>query len=82
MVIETLASGQIAVDLWHAKFSGGSSSGVRVTDFEVVSAQAVKSRRWPTDRGLWSHLGARLRGTEYPRARTSSKAVSVSLRYC
>ncbi len=81
IVIETLASGQIAVDLWHAKFVGGSSSGVRVTDFEVVSAQAIKSRRWPTDRGLWPHLGARLRGTEYPRAYLS-RAAGGSLRYC
>lgn len=68
IVIETLSTGQVAVELWHAKFAGGTSSSVRVTDFEVVSAQAIKSRRWPTDRRLWAHLGARLKGTEHPRA--------------
>lgn len=68
IVIEMLPNGQVAVDLWHAKFAGGSTSSVRVGDFEVVSSQAIKSRRWPTDRDLWSHLGARLHGTEHPRA--------------
>src|SRR5690606_9681000 len=38
IVLETLPTGQIAVDLWHAKFAGGSSPSVRVGDFEVVSA--------------------------------------------
>jgi len=66
IVIETLPTGQIAVDLWHAKFAGGGAPSVRVGDFEVVSAQAIKSRRWPTERSLWSHLAARLRGTEHP----------------
>ena len=68
IVIEALPNGQVAVDLWHSKFAGGTSPGVRVTDFEVVSAQAIKSRRWPTDRELWRHLGARLLGTEAPTA--------------
>ena len=68
IVVETLPNGQVAVDLWHAKFSGGSTPSVRVGDFEVVSAQAIKSRRWPTDRELWSHLAARLQGAEPPRA--------------
>lgn len=68
IVIETLPSGQVAVDLWHAKFAGGANPSVRVVDFEVVSAQAIKSRRWPTERSLWSHLAARLQGTEHPAA--------------
>lgn len=68
VVIETLPTGQIAVDLWHAKFSGGKSPSVRVGDFEVVSAQAIKSRRWLTDRRFWTHLGARFQGREHPRA--------------
>ena len=67
-MIETLPNGQVAVDLWHAKLAGGASPSVRVIDFEVVSAQAIKSRRWPTDRELWAHLGARLTGAEAPRA--------------
>ena len=68
LVIETLSNGQMGVGLWHAKFAGGSSPSVRVGDFEVVTAQAIKSRRWPTDRDLWGHLAARLAGTEPPRA--------------
>ena len=66
IVIELLDSGQVAVELWHAKFAGGAHPSVRVKDFEVVSAQAIKSRRWPTDRQLWSRLGNRLAGTESP----------------
>lgn len=66
VVVETLPNGQVAVDLWHAKFSNFTSTGTRITDFEVVTAQAIKSRRWPTDRRLWAHLAARLEGTEHP----------------
>lgn len=68
IVLELLATGQVGVDLWHAKFADGASPGVRIGDFEVVSAQAIKSRRWPTERQLWAHLGARLSGTENPAA--------------
>jgi hypothetical protein len=68
IVLEVLRTGQIAVDLWHAKFAGGSSPSVRVTDFEVVSAQAIKSRRWPTERALWAHIADRLSGDEHPPA--------------
>jgi hypothetical protein len=68
IVIELLANGQVAVDLWHAKFAGGANPSVRVTDFEVVTSQAVKSRRWPTDRTLWDLLRARLVNGAYPPA--------------
>lgn len=67
IVVEVLPSGQVQVDLWHSKFAGGAPS-VRVGDFEVVSSQAIKSRRWPTDRHLWTRLGARLEGREHPPA--------------
>ena len=50
IVIEILPNSQVAVGLWHSKFAGGTSPSVRVTDFEVVASQAIKSRRWPTDR--------------------------------
>ena len=66
IVIEMLPTRQVAVGLWHAKYSGGSSSSVRITDFEVVTSQAVKSRRWPTDRRLWEELGRRLAGASPP----------------
>ena len=67
IVIEMLSTGQVAVGLWHAKFAGGASASIRVGDFEVVASQAVKSRRWPTDRRLWKELGQRLGGA-YPPA--------------
>lgn len=40
---------------------------MRVGDFEEVAAQAIKSRRWPTERSLWTHLGDRLEGVEHPK---------------
>ena len=67
-MIEVLPNSQVAVGLWHSKFAGGTSPSVRVTDFEVVASQAIKSRRWPTDRRLWDQLGARLTGAAHPAA--------------
>lgn len=67
IVLEMLPRGQIAVDLWHAKYADGNNPGTRITDFEVVSSQAVKSRRWPNDTLLWERLGRRLDQTEKPR---------------
>lgn len=69
LVIESLGSSGIAIDLWHAKFAGGSVPSVRVGDFEVVTAQAIKSRRWPTDLSFWERLAARLAGDEHPALR-------------
>lgn len=68
IVIELLPNSQLAVELWHSKFAAGPSPSVRVTDFEVVASQAIKSRRWPTDRRLWEQLGARLAGDAHPPA--------------
>jgi superfamily II DNA or RNA helicase len=68
IVIEILPNSQVAVGLWHSKFAGGAVPSVRVTDFEVVTSQAIKSRRWPTDRRLWEELGARLNGAAHPEA--------------
>jgi hypothetical protein len=34
---------------------------------QVVVAQAIKSRRWLTDRGVFAEMGARLIGTRSPR---------------
>lgn len=66
VVIERLSNGQMSVELWHAKFAGGEKSSVRSGDFEVVTSQAVKSRRWPTDLELWERLARRLDGRESP----------------
>jgi helicase-like protein len=56
---------EVRLDLWHAKAAGGAAS-VRVKDMQVLLAQAIKSRRWSTDRGLWDELGARLVGERSP----------------
>lgn len=69
LVIESLGPSDIAIDLWHAKFAGGSAPSVRVGDLEVVTAQAIKSRRWPTDLSFWERLAARLAGEEHPALR-------------
>ncbi|MBN7435543.1 DEAD/DEAH box helicase family protein [Mycobacteroides abscessus subsp. abscessus] len=59
---------EVSLTLWHAKAAGGDPS-VRVSDVQVVLAQAIKCRRWATDRGLWDELGARLVGNRSPRLR-------------
>lgn len=68
LVIETGRTTGVHVDLWHAKFAGGTAPSVRVTDLQEVVAQAIKSRRWITDVGLWEQLGARMSGRASPRA--------------
>jgi len=67
LVIE-VGRDKVFVDLWHAKFAHGSAPGVRVTDMQEVVAQAIKSRRWITEVGLWAELGARLKGRATPQA--------------
>jgi superfamily II DNA or RNA helicase len=57
---------RVKLELWHAQGAGGDPR-VRVGDLQVVLAQAIKSRRWATDRGLWSELGARLVGEKAPK---------------
>ncbi|WP_081346479.1 DEAD/DEAH box helicase [Mycobacteroides chelonae] len=57
---------RVKLELWHAKAAAGAPS-VRITDLQVLLAQAIKSRRWATDHGLWSELGARLVGEKSPK---------------
>jgi hypothetical protein len=66
IVLEMSAGQRPHVELWHAKASGGSTPAVRLNDMQVVTAQAIKSRRWITDRTLWTELGRRLVGTSNP----------------
>lgn len=68
IVIKEDLLGRIHVELWHAKASSNIAPGVRVTDMQVVAAQALKSRRHFTDKDFWSRLGRRLDGNETPRA--------------
>lgn len=60
IVIEELESGEVRLALWHAKASQGGNPGVRIKDFQEVTAQALRSRRWLTSTSLWSELAARL----------------------
>jgi len=57
---------RVKLELWHAKAAGGTPS-VRIGDLQVLLAQAIKSRRWATDRGLWAEFGARLAGEKTPK---------------
>lgn len=66
IVLELEIGGAVLMDLWHLKPAGGVEASVRVTDMEVVVAQAVKSRRWFTDASLWSEMSRRLNGTSAP----------------
>ena len=68
IVIEPLESGEIHISLWHAKFAAGKTPSVRSSDFEIVVAQGIKSRRWLKRRSLWKELGMRLNGLASPPA--------------
>jgi superfamily II DNA or RNA helicase len=65
--LELNISGDVRMDLWHLKPSGGAKASVRVTDIEVVGAQAAKSRRWFTDPEFFVEMSRRLRGEASPR---------------
>lgn len=57
----------VSIELWHAKAAGGSPA-LRVTDLQEVLAQAIKSRRWITDAGIWQEVGRRVHGESSPAA--------------
>lgn len=66
IVLEELASGEVALGLWHAKGAANGTVSVRVGDMQVVVAQAIRSRRSVTSTNLWEQIGRRLDGTESP----------------
>ena len=68
LVIEELDTGEIALGLWHAKGAGGTTPSVRVNDFQIVIAQAIRSRRRITSTSLWETIGRRLDRRESPLA--------------
>ncbi|WP_155357663.1 DEAD/DEAH box helicase [Acrocarpospora macrocephala] len=69
IVIEMDPGLQVSMELWHAKASHDEKPSLRVKDMQEVIAQAIKSRRWITDRSLWAELGARLAGRSSPAIR-------------
>ena len=65
VVLEDLWRGGVALEFWHAKAAGG-EPGVRITDLQVVTAQALRSRRFVPSRQLWAKVHKRLNGDEFP----------------
>ncbi|MGW9264996.1 DEAD/DEAH box helicase [Gordonia terrae] len=66
IVLELRGTCEVSIELWHAKPAEGARPSVRVTDMQVVIAQAIKSRRWLTDRGLWKEMADRYSGRRSP----------------
>jgi superfamily II DNA or RNA helicase len=66
IVLELRGTNEVLIELWHAKPASGTNPSVRVTDMQVVIAQAIKSRRWLTDRGLWREMADRYSGLSSP----------------
>lgn len=66
IVLEMHGTNEVSIELWHAKPASGSNPSVRVTDMQIVIAQAIKSRRWLTDRGLWKEMADRYSGRSSP----------------
>ena len=65
VVLEDLGRGGVALEFWHAKAAGG-EPGVRITDLQVVTAQALRSRRFLPSRQLWGKFHKRLNRDEFP----------------
>lgn len=68
LVLEYSAGGPTRLSLWHAKAAAGATPSLRVNDFQVVVAQALRSRSRYNDPSLWDDLRARLTGRAAPRA--------------
>jgi superfamily II DNA or RNA helicase len=67
IVIEWTRNRPVRLSLWHAKYAGG-APGLRVDDFQVVTAQALRSRSRFNDPALWDDLRGRLMGRARPLA--------------
>ena len=68
LVIEMDDWQHVDLSLWHAKAAAGSAPAVRIDDLQEVVPQAIKSRRYITDRSFWRTLGLRLDGLDTPEA--------------
>ncbi|WP_133799473.1 DEAD/DEAH box helicase [Kribbella caucasensis] len=67
IVLEVDHGRRARIALWHVKPAGTATPAVRVSEMQVVVAQAIKSRRWLTDLSLWEEMGKRLTGEASPR---------------
>ncbi|MEB3065689.1 DEAD/DEAH box helicase family protein [[Mycobacterium] zoologicum] len=79
IVLELHGTDDVLIELWHAKPASGANPSVRVTDMQVVVAQAIKSRRWLTDRGLWKEMADRYSGLSSPALKLVDGSDSESL---
>ena len=67
ILIEYSPGGPVRMDLWHSKYADGQPS-LRVSDFQVVIAQAIRSRSRYNDPALWGTLRERLMHRQGPSA--------------
>lgn len=79
--IELNPTGDVRLQLWHVKPSGGAQPAARVTDLEVIVAQAIKSRRWFSDPEFWQLVLRRLDPGAAPRARVLDGDEDLLRRY-
>jgi superfamily II DNA or RNA helicase len=66
VTIEELSTGEVYLGLWHAKASGGRDPTVRIKDFQVLVAQAIRSRRHFASTSIWGELAERVAGRTRP----------------
>jgi superfamily II DNA or RNA helicase len=66
ITIEELPTGEIHLGLWHAKASGSRAPSVRIKDFQVVVAQAIRGRRHFASTSIWGELAERIAGRARP----------------
>lgn len=67
IVIEWTRGRPVRLSLWHAKYAGG-APGLRVEDFQIVIAQALRSRSRFNDPALWDDLRKRVMRRVRPHA--------------
>ena len=79
LVLEVISDREVRLELWHAKPAGGVAPAVRIGDMQVVVAQAIKSRRWLTDRGVWQEMSDRLSGKTSPVLKVVAGSSSTTL---
>ncbi len=65
VVLEDLGRSGVGLEFWHAKAAGG-KPGVRITDLQVVIAQALRSRQFIPSRQIWEKIHRRLDQRETP----------------
>jgi hypothetical protein len=76
LVLEYTPGRSVRLSLWHAKASGG-APGLRVGDFQVVVAQALRSRSRYNNPALWGDLRERILWRQGPVATVVAGSDSI-----